>query len=64
MNLVLNNLQRLTCHKTQQTKPTQTKSQFILYTRDVFFPEFHCQKLEVYIKHEYVLYMIKYNTHK
>ena len=26
MDLALNNLQRLICHKTQQTKPNQTKS--------------------------------------
>ena len=25
MDLALNNLQRLICHKTQQTKPNQTK---------------------------------------
>ena len=25
MDLVLNNLQRLICHKTQQTKPNQTR---------------------------------------
>ena len=25
MNLALNNLQRLICHKTKQTKPNQTK---------------------------------------
>ncbi len=27
MDLALNNLQRLICHKTQQTKPNQTKNQ-------------------------------------
>ena len=28
MDLVLNNLQRLICHKTQQTKPNQTKPNY------------------------------------
>ena len=31
MDLALNNLQRLVCHKTQQTKPNQTKLTFIVY---------------------------------
>ena len=30
MDLALNNLQRLICHKTQQTKPNQTISFFLL----------------------------------
>ena len=29
MDLALNNLQRLICHKTQQTKPNQTKDFYI-----------------------------------
>ena len=28
MDLVLNNLQMLICHKTQQTKPNQTENDF------------------------------------
>ena len=33
MDLALNNLQRLICHKTHQTKPNQTKPE--LYVEDV-----------------------------
>ena len=35
MDLVLNNLQRLICHKTQQTKPNQNKTIFMVVTYTV-----------------------------
>ena len=50
MDLALNNLQRLICHKTHQTKPNQTAIQFAIgrkyYYDSLFFshvrPESEC----------------------
>ena len=36
MDLALNNLQRLICHKTQQTKPNQTISHILLKLITIF----------------------------
>ena len=37
MDLALNNLQRLICHKTQQTKPNQTYD-FLVQVRNFLLP--------------------------
>ena len=33
MDLALNNLQRLICHKTHQTKPNQTEASFSIFSK-------------------------------
>ena len=48
MDLVLNNLQRLICHKTQQTKPNQTK-QNVHALKNVYSCHWYCFTNDNYI---------------